>query len=220
MKKTMNNLKKILTISILFLQTSLYAQKIENLYVHMPDRLDPVLNSKQRHELIEYAKVGQSDTVTTRNGSKAYLLFLDTLNAQIKIKNTSSSTFEMKLLHFANGQPFVGIIRTVCAPVCHSMIQFCDTTWNKIPLQFNYPKAIDWLNVKNIQDSTIEVAHLQKILENTFITLTFEQGSNRLIATNNSLDFLSKADKKMVLPYVITQPILFQLQEKTWVKEP
>jgi len=171
--------------------------------------------------MLEYHKAGQGDSIQNVFGNLAYLLTFDTLNNFIAVKNTKSSTFEMKLMKNEQGMPFIGIIRSVCAPICQSSIEFYDTAWNKIPLQFIMPKAIQWVNKEKLAASTdLDKTWVEKALENTFVSLQFDAKNQFIIATNNSVEFLSVEDRKVISPLLNEQPITFQLRDRAWVQKP
>jgi len=200
---------------------AVFSRNIENCYINMPDRLNPTMTKKIRMEMLEYHKAGQGDSIQNVFGNLAYLLTFDTLNNFIAVKNTKSSTFEMKLMKNEQGMPFIGIIRSVCAPICQSSIEFYDTAWNKIPLQFIMPKAIQWVNKEKLAASTdLDKTWVEKALENTFVSLQFDAKNQFIIATNNSVEFLSVEDRKVISPLLNEQPITFQLRDRAWVQKP
>lgn len=198
---------------------SLLSQTIEDWYVNMPDILNPTLSRQNRLELIEYNKAHQSDIVTNRFGNQAHLLTLDSLNNRIVVKNTSSSIFEMKIFQLEDGSTVMGVIRTVCAPVCLSNVEFYDTAWNLIPLQFTMPKAIGWVDEKNVSIDKVDGQWLKNTMEVSFVSLAFSDKGQLIVAKNNTLDFLSEDDRKIVSPFVIDKPILFKLKGRVWIRE-
>jgi len=209
-----------LLIVALVLTLSVFSQQVEKMYVGMPDRLNPTMTKKIRLELLEYYKVGQGDSILNRFGRQAKLEVFDTLNNRIVVKNTGNSTFEMKLFYLKQGVQMIGIINTVCAPICMSSVEFYDTAWSKIPLQFTMPKATKWLNNEKLATATdLDKTWLVKALENDFISLQFNN-QNQLIARNNSLEFLSEKDRKIISPYVKTEPIVLELSERNWIIKP
>ena len=220
MKRQLLHRNNLLIISCLFLMTqSLLSQTIENWYVNMPDILNPTLSKQNRLELIEYHKAHQSDSVTNRLGNQAHLLTLDSLNERIVVRNTATSTFEMKILHFEDSTVAIGIVRTVCAPVCLSSVEFYDTAWNLIPIQFTMPKAMEWVDEKNIPTDKIDNQWLKNTLEISFISLSFSAENQLIVASNNTLDFLSEVDRKAISPFVNNKPILFKLKGRIWIRE-
>jgi hypothetical protein len=217
MKKNRLQKNNWLVFCLLILCTqSLLSQTIEKWYVNMPDILNPTLTKQNRLELLEYHKAGQGDSVTNRFGHQAYLVSVDTLQQQIVVKNTPGSRFEMKILHPEDSTTVIGVIRTVCAPVCMSTVEFYDTAWHLIPLQFNMPKAIEWVDLKSIPAGKIDINWVKNLMDISFISLSFSNKGQFLIAKNNTLDFLSEDDRKVVAPYVSNRTILFELSGRTW----
>jgi hypothetical protein len=215
-------LNKTLTISLFLLSSiNLFSENLERYFINMPDKLNPTMTRKNRLELLEYHKAGKGDSIQNRFENNAYLETFDTLNNLIVVKNTASSTFEMKVMDISNGKPVVGIISTVCAPICQSSVEFYDTAWNKIAMQFNMPKAIQWIDNDKLANAVeLDKFWVNKILENSFISLQFDAENQWIIATNNSILFLSDNDRKVIAPLLNTKPIIFELKARTWVQKP
>jgi len=57
-------------------------------------------------------------------------------------------------------------------------------------------------------------------LENSFISLSFDSKNQLIIAKNNSLEFLSEADRKLISPLVVDKKLLFRLEGRKWILEP
>lgn len=206
--------------SLFLLNQCLFSQTIEDKYVNMPDALNPTLTKQNRLELVEYYKAHQSDSIANKFGNQVYLLSLDTLNERIVVKNTASTTFEMKVLNLEDSTKVIGIIRTVCAPVCLSSVEFYDMKWNSIPIEFKMPEAVEWLVEKNIPADKIDTLWVKNVLGISFISLSFSSENQLIVATNNTLDFLSDADRKIITPFITDKPILFKLKGRTWVQKP
>jgi hypothetical protein len=186
----------------------------------MPDILNPTLSKQNRLELLEYHNAGQGDSISNIFKHEAYLLSIDTLKQQIVVKNTKSSVFEMKIIRTEDGTSVIGIIRTVCAPVCMSTVEFYDTAWNLIPVRFKMPAAIEWLDVKNIPSEKIDIEWAKNLMGISFISLSFSKKDQTIVAKNNTLDFISAADRKVIAPYVSDKPILYELKGRTWQRRP
>lgn len=207
----------LLIIGFIFIFQFSTAQNVEKLYVNMPDAFNPTLSKQNRLELLEYHKARQGDSIDNRFGNKAYLSVLDTLKQFIVVKNSPNSTFEMKLLKLENQVPAIGIIRTVCAPVCQSKVEFYDTAWNLIPLQFTMPKAVEWINESALTTETIDRKWLENLLENSFITLSFDAVNQEIISKNNSLDFVNDIDRKLVAPLLFDKKRSYKLDGNSWI---
>jgi len=205
---------------LLLVSPGILGQTVEKLYVNMPDAFNPTLTSQNRLELLEYHKAGQGDSITNRFGLKSYLVGYDSLQQQIVVKNSPGSTFEMKILRLEDHTPVVGIIRTVCAPTCLSTVEFYDTAWNRIPVQFTMPKAIEWLDVASIPSDKIDVQWAGHLMGIGFISLHFSDKNQQLVAKNNTLDFLSVEDRKVVAPYVSNKTLSYELKGLAWQRKP
>jgi hypothetical protein len=220
MKKNLLQKNNLIIVCCLFLfGQGVMSQTIEKWYVNMPDILNPTLTKQNRLELLEYHKAGQGDSVINRFGNESTLLSLDTLNQQILVKNTPSSTFEMKMLTLEDSTKAIGIIRTVCAPVCQSSVEMYDTAWNSIPVQFSMPKAIEWLDLKSVPSDKIDIQWAQNLMGVGFISLHFSAKGQLIEAKNNTLDFLSAEDRKVIVPYVSDKILTFALKGRSWQRQ-
>lgn len=221
MKKIKRITNKIaLLFFLVFIYQNLVAQSVEKYYVNIPDALNPTLSKQNRLELLEYFKAGQGDSITNRLGNKAYLEKLDSVNHLIVVKNTANSTFEMKLLTLEDGNKVIGIIRTVCGPICQSMIEFYDTAWNPVKLQFIMPKAIDWINNAASNNQDVDRRWVDNVLENSFISLSFDSKGQQIIAQNNSLEFVTASDRKLISSFLLDKKLKFKLIGRSWILQP
>lgn len=220
MKKFPRKTIKVLILANLFLGAHvLTAQNIEKSYVNMPEGLNPTLSKQNRLELLEYYKAGQSDSIMNRYGKQAHLLSIDSLNQLLVVRNTPISTFEMKVFNLNNNSPMIGIIRTACGTICQSSIEFYDTAWNQVPLKFTMPKAIDWVNKDSLAAKNVDRQWVENLMENSFISLSFVADRKQIIASNNSLKFLSEADRKIISPILENETHFYELEGGTWVRK-
>jgi len=221
MKKILRKTIKILIFGFLFFgEHNLSAQTIEKCYINMPEGLNPILSKQNRLELLEYYKAGQSDSITNRYGNQTRLLSIDTVNQVLVVRNTPISTVELKVFNFTKDSLITGIIRTACGTICQSSVEFYDTAWNQVPLRFSLPKAIDWVNRDSLATKSIDKQWVEYVLENSFITLSFVADKKLIKATNNSMEFLSEADRKIISPILENKTLFYQLEGRTWVRKP
>jgi len=209
-----------LTVCILvFCNIGLAAQKVDKFYVNMPDDLHPTLSKQNRLELIEYHKAGKGDSIANRFENMAYLVSIDTVSNHLIVKNTASTTFEMKTITLNNNVPAIGIIRTVCGSICQSSVEFYDTAWHLLPIQFTMPKAIKWVNEEIYSTSTLDKVWINNILQTSFISLNFDKTKPIIVAKNNSLDFLCETDRDIISPLINNKLLTFKLVGLNWVQE-
>jgi hypothetical protein len=139
---------------------------------------------------------------------------------RITVQNTATSTFDMKIGFMNDSIPYISLIRTACAPVCHSTIEFYDTAWNAIPIRFTMPKAIEWLDIKNIKSDSIDLDWIKNSLAVSFISLSFSDEDNVIVAKNNTLDFINEEDRKVIKPFLSEKILVYSLLDKTWTRRP
>jgi len=197
------------------------AQNVEKLYTTMPDVMSPTLSKQNRLELIEYFKSDHGDSITNRFGkNSAHLLVLDSLNGFIQVKTTSSSSIAMKIFRLNDNKPIIGVIRSVCGPICQSSIEFHDTLWMPISLQFTIPKAVEWLNEAKVNNANLDLKWVKSVLQNSFVSLSFDLVNANIIAKNNSVAFMSEEDRKLIAPLLDDKPITLELINNTWQRKP
>lgn len=220
--KQMNQItnKIALLFFLVFIYQNLMAQSVEKYYVNIPDALNPTLSKQNRLELLEYYKAGQGDSIANRLGNEAYLEKLDSVHHLIVVKNTANSTFEMKLLSLDDGNQVIGIIRTVCGPICQSMVEFYDTAWNPVKLQFIMPKAIDWINTSGFDNQNVDRKWVENVLENSYISLNFDLEDQQIIAKNNSLEFVTESDRKLISSFLLDKKLKYKLIGRNWILQP
>jgi len=220
MKKILRKTIKFLIVGNLVLGGhEIAAQNIGNYYVNMPDRLNPTLSKQNRLELLEYYKAGQTDSITNRYGNHVRLLSVDTLNQMLVVKNTPISTFEMKVFKLNNESLAIGIIRTACGTICQSSIEFYDTAWNQVPLKFTMPKAIDWVNKDSLAAKNVDRQWVENVLENSFISLSFVADAKQIKVKNNSQEFMSAADRKIISPILKEKTLFYELEGQIWLRK-
>ena len=214
--KTLKKTKKLIVISILLLMPALIsAQRINKFYIDMPEVLNPVLSQKQRYELLEYAKSGLGDSILNKYNQQTHIIQLDTINNYIQVKNTESSIFEMFL--FDNrSETVIGVIKTVCSPICQSYIKFYNTNWQEYPMSFDIPKATEWI-ASNVEES--EKNNLQNILSVSFISLQYNPMNKEIVAQNNTLEYLDTQEKEKVESKISKEDFTYIFHDNNWIRK-
>jgi Protein of unknown function (DUF3256) len=206
-------------ITILLMQGMAEAQNIDKLFIDMPIGLNPSMTRQNRTELIEYHKSQLSDSMENRFGNKVFLLKLDTLNQLMVVKTSPISVLELKRFK-SEKQNVVGLILTVCAPVCQSSIEFYTLKWEHVDLGFVPPKSSMWLKANNTSDQNTDPEWVSAMLENSFVSLSFSADKQAVVANNNSLDFTSEEDRKALTPLLESDSIMYSYTGATWNIQP
>ena len=201
------------TLFISIFNTS-YAQLIDKAFVkNIPDIILPALTEMNRFELVEYFKAGQVANVKNEFQKDVVMLDYDSVNYFISIKTAENSRFEMKLFPIKDKidstSYIIGVINTVCAPICSSYINFYDHKWNKLAVDFKVPTAIDWL--KNKQEETYGVK-IADVFKTSFIELSFDKKQSTIVLKNNSADLLSVEDKLLIKPFLVNEDKSYKIK--------
>ncbi len=128
----MRQQKYILFIAICAAIVSAHAQDtiqktIGDIYLSAPLSECAMLTPEQRFELIEYAKVGQHDTITNFLGGKSWMDSINTQLNYLKIHQTENTTLELLL---KNNEMLV--VKTYYSPLGSSNVAIYNTQWQKI----------------------------------------------------------------------------------------
>ena len=208
-------LKKIICFSFVILLAgfNLQAQNVIKYFTDMPGYLLPSMESSHKLELIEnYQKTGK-DTLDNLFGGKVRLLKLDTATQHISISTTSVSRFEMKLFQRPDKSSFIAIINTVCGPVCSSYIQFFDSEWKEIRMDFPELTNQHWM--KN-EEEMVDGVKIENLFQSTFIEFHFNSMMNGVVARNNSIEMFDTEKKEKLMPYFRKENMLILFENNTW----
>lgn len=189
-------IKKILCLSALLMLINFTVQPkdVADYFIDMPSYLMPTFESSYRVELLENHLESGRDSLENLFGTKVVLLELDTINQHIVLQSTSSSRFEMQIIEHQN-DTLIGIINTVCGPVCSSYIQFFDIEWKEVKVDFPKHDITQWLKADNSPEENKIVKDLVKV---SFVDLYFNPKEKVVEVKNNSSEYLSKEDRTVV----------------------
>jgi hypothetical protein len=209
MKKTKNFILLIFTTLSVFSAT---AQSIDTLFVTMPDELFPLLKDRQRLELVEYYKAGQNDTIYNLFEGKTFLMaFID---GYIRLQSSESTTFEMFFVEDLQvNETFVGIIRTACAPVCNSVVNFYDKKWNAVSYPFPQLAAADWIDKTALAKTNYTFEEIANLFSIDFIEYMYNAENKTIEAINHSVEYLDEQEQKKLAPLISSNRKLIDNKE-------
>lgn len=168
------------------------SKNIADYFIDMPLFLMPTLESSYRLELVENYTISGRDTLENRFGTTIKLLDLDTANQHIAVRPTSVSRFEMQLIENQN-DTLIGIINTVCAPICSSYIKFYNTSWQEVKMDFPKFSIENWLNPSNNDEQNKQVKNAMRI---DFLEYVFSSDGKKVIIHNRSEEQLDAERKE------------------------
>lgn len=119
-----------LFLSMLFVPSMFAQKKARDLFINMPDSLNPILTAVNRADLVDFIESDMKAVVDNKFGKKSEMKALT--DDYIRVDVSSKSSWQMKTLPLNDTIQVICAVSTVCAPACDSYIRFYDTDWNEI----------------------------------------------------------------------------------------
>lgn len=159
-------MRKCVYILIFFLAfvPAVRAQEMRTVFVGMPDSIQPVLTADNRADCVDFLDAGMSARVSNRLEGKSELLQLTADYLRMKI--TTNSEMQMKLLPCASGDTLICMVNTVCAEARDSRIRFYTKKWlevKNIGKIFLRPSIMDFFPIDTLLEKKMEIADIELI---------------------------------------------------------
>ena len=202
----------IFSILICALALGVKAQEMDALFISMPDQNIPQLENAWRKDLVDLYKSGKDATLkNTMNGSSS----LKKLTSDyLLLQATERSSIEMKLLPLVNNTNVICMIRTVNGPVADSQIEFFTTEWQPLAVSDLFtPVDADWFIKDDTDKNSNAFQNAASRLDMDLIQYTLSPDNLTLTATYTTPLYLSKEDRKAVIPFIKESPKVY-----TWEK--
>lgn len=202
----------IFSILICALALGVKAQEMDALFISMPDQNIPQLENAWRKDLVDLYKSGKDATLkNTMNGSSS----LKKLTSDyLLLQATERSSIEMKLLPLVNNTNVICMIRTVNGPVADSQIEFFTTDWQPLAVSDLFtPVDAGWFIKDDTDKNSNAFQDAASRLDMDLIQYTLSPDNLTLTATYTTPLYLSKEDRKAVIPFIKESPKVY-----TWEK--
>ena len=184
------------------------AQTVGELFISLPDPAFLTLSTSDRMDLIDLYKAGQKAIV--KNGFEDSCSILRMTDDYLQIQ-TGKNTTELFILPMINDSKIVGLIQTVCAPVCDSKLDFFTTSWKQLSasLFINFAGKSDFLREGiNPEDENVKNALIP--LDIFLVQLHYDPDKQELQQYYTTPEYLSGDDKAKATPYLKETPKLFK----------
>ncbi len=184
------------------------AQDVDALFVAMPDGDIPQLENAWRKDLVDLYKSGKEARLkNTMNGfSTLKKLTADYLLLQV----TERSTIEIRLLPLVNNTKVICLVRTVCAPVADSRVEFFTTEWEPLDASDMFtPVSADWFIKEDADRSSAAFLDAASRLDMTLMEYRLSPDSLTLTATYNTPQYLSGEDRARVDSFLKQSPKVY-----------
>jgi len=210
---------KIVFTILLFNITFYFAQgqTASELFVKLPEPALLPLTVSDRLDLIDLYKAGEKATVKNSFEDSCSIIRLTDNYLQIQ---TGKNTTELFLLPMINDSKIVGLIQTVCAPVCDSRLEFYTTTWKKLaPSVFiTFAGKNDFLK-DSVNIDNEEVKNVLIPLDISLMQLHYDPEKQELQQYYTTPKYLSEPDRAKIKPYLKEAPKLFKWNLTRFVDE-
>ena len=183
---------------------SVQGQTANELFVKIPESALLTLSISDRLDLIDLYKAGGEATIENLFGDSCSILRMTDNYLQIQ---TGEHTMELFLLPMINDSKIVGLIQTVCAPVCDSKLEFYTTTWKKLDtsLFITFADAYDFLE-EGVNPQEEKVKNVLIPLDISLMKLQYEPDKQELLQHYTTPDYLNETDKAKAMLYLRETP--------------
>jgi len=131
------------------------AQKMEDIFIKMPDDLLVQLEEAWRKDLVALFKSGKPAVVENTMMGKSILNKLT--DDYLLLQSTERSSVEMRLLPLVNNTRIICMIQTIYGPVADSRVSFFTTEWQRLPSDDLFaPVDADWFRKDDADPSAVD----------------------------------------------------------------
>lgn len=199
-------------LSLLLFGLVVQSQNISPLIIAMPDDMLNGVALDQRKLLITPENdSSQVEIVNAMGDTIKRIGFSDDF---IALQTSKIGTLQIKLLPLVNNSQIVGVITTVCGPVCDSHIDFYATDWKPLNQSNLFPEINKNNFLKDDIDRESEAfKNAAAVLDMTPIKLNFSATDKNITVVYDIRKYLSKEDYESLLPFLKEKPLTY-----TWDK--
>lgn len=192
------------------------AQKMRDVFAHMPDSVLNLLTEYNRLDCIDFIENGQEAKV--RNRLDGFSVLQKLTDNYLKLQLTASMEVEMKLLSGADSLEYIALSKTFSAPAKSSLVSLYTLDWKKLPLEryLNGP-AFDafWKQSASMTPAEADtLAALKQKMDLRLITASFSDSDESLTFRLQPVQ-LEKEDSVKVSRQI--QPLVYEWNRKQFV---
>ena len=187
----------IISLLLVLFAASSGAQKIEDLFLRMPDDMIVQLEEAWRKELVDLYKSG--DTATLENSMQGESTLLKLTNDYLLLQTTERTTIELKCLSLVNNTHIICMVTTVCAPVADSRVNIYTTEWTPLPAEDMYtPVTGSWFWKEGINRLSPDFIDAEALLDMNLIKYSLSAENTNLTAEYMTPLYLDGDSRKKV----------------------
>lgn len=209
--------KRVLCLALLVAVASVVWARVpmRQWVASMPDSVMPLLTKNNRLDFMDFIDSGMEAVVTNRLDGKSRMTMLEADFASIEY--TKSSVVAMKLLPLTDTTDVLCMVTTMVGGVKDSRMVFYDEQWEKLDAQsfIDEPQLLDFC----VAEATDSAMLMWKKVDVFFKTYVLSPDALILECELSSMDYLNRADKEAVVPYVRKAPLTYLWQGGRFVRK-
>jgi hypothetical protein len=185
------------------------AQRMEKIFIAMPEGILVQLEEAWRKDLVELYKSGKTATLeNTMQGNSTLLTLTDNY---LLLQSTGRSTVEMKLLPLVNNTYIICMITTAYAPVADSRVVFYTTDWTILPAEELYaPVTEEWFLKDDAGHFSGETSERKPMSDIFLVKYSLDAERNTLTAEYTTPLYLDEESRKKALPFLKEAPKVYE----------
>ena len=184
-------------IGLLLVCSVIYAdaQKIDELFIKMPENMIVQLEEAWRKDLVELYKSGK--TASLENTMQGRSTIQTMTDDYMLLQSTERSTVELKLLPLVNNTFIICMIETVYAPVADSRVSFYTIEWELLADENIFTPATEGLFLKDDADISLQdLLNVRSKLDMFLVKYSLSEEDTSLIAEYTTPQYVSDEYKE------------------------
>jgi len=178
------------------------AQKMEDVFVRMPNKLIVQLEEAWRKDLVDLYKSGKTAVLDNTMQGKSTLHKLT--DHYLKLQTTEHSIVEIKLLPLVNNTYIICMIQTVYGPIADSRVSFYTTEWQQLPADKIFsPVSGDWFLKADVDQEVLENLSLLDVF---LVKYTLSEDNESLTAEYTTPLYLDDENQRIVKSFLKNEP--------------
>lgn len=209
---------KRLILFILFFAcvTGVKAQKMDALFVAMPNRYIPQLDDAWRKDLIDLYNSGKEARL--KNTMAGFSTLEKLTSDYLLLQTTERSTVEMKLLPLVNNTYVICMITTVKGPAPDSRVEFFTTDWEPLSSSDLFtPVTAEWFIKEDTDRNSLDFIEAASRLDMDLIHYTLSPDDLTLTATYATPLYLEKEAQEKIKPFLKENPRIYHWKKSHFI---
>ena len=185
-----------------FLIFAAKAQKMEDIFVQMPNEFIVQLEEAWRKDLVDLYKSGKPAVLDNTMQGKSTLNVLT--EHYLKLQSTEHSVVELRLLPLVNNTYIICMIHTVYGPVADSRVSFYTTEWKRLTVDDIFlPVTEDWFWKADTAQASLD--YLSR-LDVFLVKYSLSEENTTLTAEYMTPLYLDDDNQRLVKPLLKNEP--------------